>query len=471
VDREGSFSIDRNGRIIRFSSTLRKVFGYDAGEVVGRRLVDLVPEELRAHAEGLVEEASRTGSVSGRRMKLLGKDGAAVEVYLSVYPLRDRTGALHSFLITAGMDKSAAVPALFTTEFQRIFKYSNDAVTITDADGSIIDVNPAFLETYGYKKEEVLGRNPRFLKSEHSTPEMYERMWSDLLDPEKGFWQGELINLTRDGREVPMLLSINAIKDSSGRIRNFLGIAFNMTGQKELARLNSLYVDYVLHDIKGPLMTVALNAEHLLGELRGRVPEKTIKRVKSILDSVRSVENMALDMLEFSRMRTGAVQLDLRKVSLEDVLVPAVLPFVSQSKRILVNGRPFTGSAVEGITLEVDPHKTTRIIFNLVSNAVKHASSEVRIWYRLHNGWFELSVSDDGAGISSEEAARIFDAFYQTEEGIKTGGAGLGLSIVKAFVEAHGGSVWVRPGKGATFGFTMPVASDARGKRTAGEGG
>lgn len=76
----------------------------------------------------------------------------------------------------------------------------------------------------------------------------------------------------------------------------------------------------------------------------------------------------------------------------------------------------------------------------------------------FNSGGLKFIVADDGKGISKEEGERIFEAFYQTDEGVKTGGAGLGLNIVKSFVEAHGGNVWVDSGqeKGVTFGFFMP---------------
>ena len=109
--------------------------------------------------------------------------------------------------------------------------------------------------------------------------------------------------------------------------------------------------------------------------------------------------------------------------------------------------------------LLADEDKLQRIIYNILSNAFKHAASEVRLDTSFTDQGLSITVTDDGKGISAIEAERIFDAFYQTEEGIKTGGAGLGLSIVKSFVEHHGGSVWVEPGKdgGITFGFSIPA--------------
>ncbi|MBI2400079.1 MAG: HAMP domain-containing histidine kinase, partial [Deltaproteobacteria bacterium] len=302
----------------------------------------------------------------------------------------------------------------------------------------------------------VLGRNPRVLKSAHSSGALYEKMWKDILDPEKGYWRGEIINLAKGGREVPVLLSINAIKDARGEINHFLGIAFNMTREKELDKLRKMYIDYVVHDIRGPLTSITINSELLLMQLTD-ISEKTKKKIEVILASAQKVNTMATDMLEFSRAQSGRLTLRKEKVDLSLVLKEAFKPFKASGKSFLVNGMPYHEGSVSG-ELCADGEKLQRALYNVFSNAFKHAASRVSLKVERLDEGYRFMVSDDGKGISAEEADRIFDAFYQTEDGIKTGGAGLGLSIVKCFVEAHGGKVWVEPGKGSgmTFGFLIP---------------
>ena len=103
--------------------------------------------------------------------------------------------------------------------------------------------------------------------------------------------------------------------------------------------------------------------------------------------------------------------------------------------------------------------KLRRMIHNSLSHAYKYAENEVEILWSLEGGTFRFTVSDDGEGISKEVAESIFNDFFQTDDGIKTGGAALGLCILKSFTEAHGGRVWVSPGelKGATIGFELPA--------------
>ena len=460
MSKEGSLSLDKQGRIIRFSHSLEDLLGYDAEEVIGKEFSSLAPPGLEPAFRSMLEENENDTAFSGRKTGLLCEDGSIAEFYLALHLLRDRTGELYSYMLTLSSRKTG-MPAFFTDEFRRIFKFSNDSVAITDKDGSIIDVNQAFLETYGYERHEVLGRNPRVLKSTHSTKALYEKMWGDILDPSIGYWRGEIINLTRDGREVPVLLSINAIKDRKGEIRNFLGIAFNMTRQKELDKLRKMYIDHIVHDIRGPLTSISVNAE--LALMYPDVPENAKKKLNIISTCALKIGSMTSDILDFSRAESGSLVLRKELVRLSDAIREAALPFEGSGKKLLFNGEEYTESALADIEVAADADKLKRVIYNLLSNAFKHATQDVSINAVHSQDGLKFTVSDDGKGISVEEAERIFDAFYQTEDGVKTGGAGLGLSIVKKFVEAHGGSVWVHGGedRGVTFGFLIPSVNAA----------
>lgn len=457
TDKKGNLSINPDGIVIRSSEGVRELLGFSEDELSGKSLTVFAASGV-AITE-LIDAARSSGSVKGATASLRRKDADPVDVYLSVYPLKDRVNTLYAFLVLVSTAKTTEVPGILSEEFQRIFRFANDAVAVTDKAGNIMDVNQSFLDTYGYAREEVLGKNPRLLKSRHSTMELYERMWKDILDPAKGFWRGEIINLTRDGKEVPVLLSINAIKDDSGEIRNFLGIAFNMTRQKEHERLNRMYIDHIVHDMRGPLTSIMTSSELLLLQLGDALTDKHRKRFEVLISGAQKLSSMTSDILDFSRAESGVLILKKAKVSFSKVLKDAVLPFQSSGKKLILNGSPYSEDSVPERVVEADEDKLQRIIYNILSNAFKHAASEVRLSTAFTGATLSVTVTDDGKGISAIEAERIFDAFYQTEDGIKTGGAGLGLSIVKSFVERQGGRVWVEPCTegGITFGFSIPA--------------
>ncbi|MBI5810803.1 MAG: PAS domain-containing sensor histidine kinase [Deltaproteobacteria bacterium] len=464
--KEGNLSLSPDGVIIRFSRNIEEMLGYAAGDVCGRDFSAIVPDELRSDIKRLLESVKDTGAVVGYRFSLLRKNHGALDLYLSVYPLRSRTGSLYSFLVTAGAEKPSGTPVILSNIFQRMFNFSNDAVCVTDREGGIIDVNQAFLDLYGYERKDVLGKNPRILKSDHSTKDRYKKMWDDILDPSIGFWKGEIINLRKDGTEVPVLLSVNAITDAKGEIRNLLGIASDMSRQKELDKTNKIYFDYIIHDIRGPLTAIIANSELLQMQLDGIIDEKAGKKLKVILACAEKIGSMTENLLYYSRAQGKSLHIKKEKVSFAKVLKDALLPFDISSKALYVNGVAYSGGSPLAGDREIraDHDKLQRAVYNLLSNAFKYAAKEVRVRWELPpigsiGGGLRFIVSDDGKGLPADEAERIFDAFYQTPEGIKAGGAGLGLSIVKSFVEAHGGKVWVEPGhdRGAAFGFSIPA--------------
>ncbi|HXI10805.1 MAG TPA: PAS domain-containing protein, partial [Thermodesulfobacteriota bacterium] len=247
VSREVRLNLDVHGKITRSDKGLEELLGYSTEELQGRHFSSLLPRGGDGLFNAVISTVGSSTVSTSHELRVLRKDGSAVDLYISAYPLRDPAGETYSYMVILNTVENACLPGLLTEEFQRVFRFSNDAVAVTDKEGSIMDVNHAFLDLYGYTREEVIGQNPRILKSGHSTKEMYEAMWKDILDPEKNFWKGELINKRKDETEVPVLLSINAIKGPDGEIKSFLGIAFDMSEKKESERTNKMYIDHIVH--------------------------------------------------------------------------------------------------------------------------------------------------------------------------------------------------------------------------------
>lgn len=170
---------------------------------------------------------------------------------------------------------------------------SNDMMITTDREGTILDVNPSFERIYGYTREEVLGKNPRILKSAHSTPELYKDMWENLL--QKGYWSGELINKDKIGKEHPVLLSISAIRDAQGKVTNFVGIAVDITEKKraeerikELSLFPETNPDLVLKlDENGNVLYMNPATQELLStlsvDLKELLPDNLHRKIQTVI--------------------------------------------------------------------------------------------------------------------------------------------------------------------------------------------
>lgn len=143
-----------------------------------------------------------------------------------------------------------------------IFDKANEGIVITDRYANIIEVNPAFSKITGYTKDEVIGQNPRILKSDKHSKEFYEKMWKDLL--KDGYWEGEIWNRRKSGEVYPEILRIQAIKNEKGQITNYISIFYDLTKQKRLEEEHFFYRFY------DPL-TGLMNREYFVNKVKEKI--------------------------------------------------------------------------------------------------------------------------------------------------------------------------------------------------------
>ena len=118
--------------------------------------------------------------------------------------------------------------------FLRCVEDCFEPIMLTDRSGRLTYVNPAWVLTYGYSKEEAIGSTPRLLRSSGQSDAFYRAMWGEILNPEIGFWRGEVLNRAKDGHLVPVLLTITPYRESSGAIAGYMGIAVDLSDQKKM---------------------------------------------------------------------------------------------------------------------------------------------------------------------------------------------------------------------------------------------
>jgi diguanylate cyclase (GGDEF)-like protein/PAS domain S-box-containing protein len=115
-----------------------------------------------------------------------------------------------------------------------VFQYAREGIAITNADGVILDVNPAFTRITGYGRDEAIGQNPRILKSDHHDPSFYRALWRSVHD--KGFWEGEIWNRRKSGEVYPEILTVSVVRDEKGKISHYVAVFSDISRQKEYER-------------------------------------------------------------------------------------------------------------------------------------------------------------------------------------------------------------------------------------------
>jgi len=242
----------------------------------------------------------------------------------------------------------------------------------------------------------------------------------------------------------------------------------NITREMALARLKSDFVSNVSHELRTPLSLIRLYAETLeMGRLK--TPEKYHEYYSIIRKESERLTALINNILDFSRIEAGRKEYDFRETDMRELVHNTLESYRYQIEQ---HGFAFEEKIADDVpTMRVDREAMARSLLNLVNNALKYSQDQKFIGVNLFrdNGSVKLEVEDHGIGIPTHEQTKIFEKFYRVGDPLvhNTKGSGLGLSLVRHIVQAHGGDVAVdsAPGRGSKFTITLPVNGRANVSR------
>ena len=353
----------------------------------------------------------------------------------------------------------------------------DEAIIITNAQGVIQYTNPAFARMTGYGREEVLGENPRILKSGKHSPEFYQQMWDTLTRGET--WSGRLENRTKDGAKILEEAKISPVRDSNGVITHFVAVKRDVTPDvareqksRESQKLEAIgtLAGGLAHDFNNILYALLGYTQLALDDL------DTDHQVRPYLQEIAKAGERASDlvskMLTFVQ-RAGTISRDIR---IQEAVAEA-LDLARASLPATIEFRLDLGTDCP--VVKADATQIHQVVLNLCTNA-GHAMrqeggvlsvsleameldlGEARKWQQLPPGqWAVLRISDTGVGMDGPLRERIFEPYFTTKKSDE--GTGLGLATVHGIVLNHGGYIYVdsAPGQGATFTIFLPLSGQA----------
>ena len=259
--------------------------------------------------------------------------------------------------------------------------------------------------------------------------------------------------LTRDGRHIPVGLTVGPLLDSEGNLLGGLAVVRDVSYEREVDHLKSSLVSTVSHELRTPLTMIQGFSELLLD--RDLSEERSKEALNQIKNAAERLSRLIEDLLSVSRIESGRLVARLEPVELEPVVAEVIAPYLAH-RRIKVG--------LDGVsTAMADRDQLVQILTNLVSNAVKYspAGTDIAISARAEGRTVQVEVTDRGIGMTEEERSRLFEKFFRADRGEvrDVGGTGLGLYITRNLVEMQGGQIWVRSkkGKGSTFVFSLPA--------------
>lgn len=390
------------------------------------------------------------------------------------------------------MSNNSGTPSTLTENLQdqsvffRCVEDCSEPMMISDKTGRLLYVNKAWIRTYGYSKEEAVGATPRLLRSSHQTDEFYQTMWRQILNPSIGYWKGEIVNRAKDGRLVPVLLTITPYTHN-GHVLGYMGVAVDLTERRSMERqilrqdrLASvgMLASSLAHEIGNPLGVIRGRAEIMLESMQVGIPAADPNRISRLLQSttqgldtiVGQIDRIARLIDSLLKISRVPQDITLREVKLRGPVYEVVTLIAETCRQKGIE----LVDQVEDLVVFSDSHHLQQILLNLTINAVHAMEEETKRSGRtdhrlilssstLENGDVTIHINDTGCGLSAEVKRRMFEPFYTTK--VPGQGTGLGLAIVSRLTDEMQAAINVEsdgPGLGTTFHL---VFSNTRAKR------
>lgn len=342
---------------------------------------------------------------------------------------------------------------------------------ITNERGILVYVNPAWCKTYGYSSEEAVGQTPRLLRSPYQDDQFYSQLWSEILDPQKGFWKGELVNRSKDGKDVTVLLTITPYRETpSSKAKGYMGIAVDLTAQKEMElkilqqdRLASVgqVASSIAHEVGTPLGVIRGRAEFLA--MSAEEDSQMRKGLDVIINQIDRISKLIRSFLRASRSPGDIVVMPLNVSEAID----EVVMLIRQSMNKL--GIELTTRVPDALLIYASGTHLQQVLLNLVLNAQHAIEKAMEEGQKNHFIKIEaieqpesvlITIKDSGCGITPDVRQKLFRPFFTTKDIGK--GTGLGLAISAQILHEMKGSIDVAsPGlnQGSTFSITLPKAT------------
>ena len=404
-----------------------------------------------------------------------------------------------------------------TIRFQEIFEGSTEGIIIVDKLGMIVEANPSSERIFGYAKGELIGKPmetliPKKVREQHHH---YREQFHKNPTPRSMGIGRDLMALRKDGTEFPVEISLshtesnnkflvmafiiditqrkkaeNALKQSEEQLIVYATelerkvesrtealnrlvekleeevierkkaeqeVLKSLARERELNDLKSKFVSIASHEFRTPLSTI-LSSTSLIQQYKERGDlEKQDKHIQRIKTSVNHLTSILNDFLSLGKLEEGKIDVIVESFSLQEFLQE----IQEEIRPTLKENQELTLFIPQTHTIRTDPRILRNILFNLLSNASKYSElgKMIRLQSSIKENQLSLSVLDEGIGIPEEDLKHLFDRFFRASNASNIQGTGLGLHIVKRYVELLNGTLnfTSKQGSGSSFTITIPL--------------
>ena len=479
--RVSIIATDPKGLIKMFNTGAEKMLGYSAEEVTEKQTPAIfhVESEISAHGRKLTEKLGRPiegfevlvaragkGDYEEREWTYIRKDGTRLTVNLSVTAVYDAANQVSGFLgiamdvternqVRIQLQKALDGAENARSRINHILQSIADGLIVTDPEDRIILLNPAAENMLGIPLKTSTGLPLIDLVKDENLQERFKEAFKTRTG---GFsFDFESTGETMKNNRV-LRVRTSEMKDSENRHTGIITIIYDVTHEREVDRMKTEFISTAAHELRTPLTSIQGFSEILLTreDLKPEEKKKFLTHINKQSVGLAAIIN---DLLDISRIESGrSFALNKEPWDAGDA-IKQILPYFQEHYKKHSFELILPDKAVE---LHADKDKIGQILKNLLSNAIKFspAGGLIRVKGKIVDMGYQVSIEDQGMGMTPDQVEKVFDKFYRVDaSNTAIEGTGLGMSIVKHIVEAHGGKVWVESEfeKGTTVRFTMPV--------------
>ena len=446
---------DGRFRLAGLNPAEEEAVGFSSAYSSGKFLSDVISEPIARDAQANYRRCLNAGTLISYDEELDLPPGKR-SFHTTLIPIRNAAGDIYRIV---GIAQNFTERRRLEEEMRRLvaaIEQVAETVMITDLDGVIEYVNPAFTSVTGYSREEALGKTPRILQSGKHDQEFYRNLWTTLKNGET--WHGHLINRRKDGTLYEEDASISPVRDENGTFVRYVAVKRDVTQeialesqlrQSQKMEAVGMLAGGIAHDFNNLLQALLTQAQ-LLGRISND-PEKVKTTRANMERQIKHGASLTRRLLLFARKDVARTQL----LDLNETIQGAVTLL---KQLVRANVALVTDLAPASFPVTADRSQLEQVLVNLVVNAVDAMPDGGQLVIRSGGEtgpWVWFAVDDSGVGIAPEIRDRVFEPFFTTK---REKGTGLGLSVVHGIVTQLGGTVEVRDraGAGTTFLVRLP---------------
>jgi len=398
------------------------------------------------------------GATAEVRFKAGG--GMVIDAVLSVGRIKDQEGErLYVFARDVSESKQKELDLL---RFSNVVHYTVNPIQITDAEGKMVYVNPAFEKASGFTKEELIGGDPNLLSSKKYPGEFWQRIWSVISTGR--VWNGEIENRRKNGEPLYTQLLISPIIDNEGKVVGYLGSHRDITEQKQLEQqlMHSQKMESIgtlaagiAHEVGNPLASISSIVQVLLRTISDDFAKDKLGLVEA---QVHRITKIIRDLVDFSRPSNYQIQpTDIVKTLTDAVEIVKMgrkakeITFVTHVRRQLP-------------LLSLVPDQISQVFINILLNAVDALQGKrgtITSEVERDEERVRVTITDNGQGIAPENMSKVFEPFFTTKPVGE--GTGLGLWVSYGIVRSFGGEITVTSAWGQGTSFCIIIPLNAKG--------